>query len=174
MRRRTQLILIWLAAALVLGGALAAAQLGKDPLDDPDLAYQRPGFLGADGEPFPAPAVNGDVPSAGSRAVVFFTRPERSENLAGALAERQSLRERALLILVVAGATAPASVADVPVVADPARQLAAAYRMPVPSDRGPPVGYAIVDRDGRVRYRTLDPDTAEHLDEVETMVRATP
>lgn len=186
-RRRLQLAGVWLAAAVLLGGALVAARLATNPLDDPDLAHQRPGFLDALGPPFPAAHVADGVPSPGSRAVVFFTRPERASRLSAALATRPSLQDRARLAVVVSGAMPPgdmpgeAFVADpqpdlagVPMLADPAGHLAVAYRMPVPRDRGPPVGYAIVDRAGRVRYRTLDPEMARHLDEVETVVKATP
>ncbi len=185
--RRWQLLLVWFAAVLLLGGLLLLAQLRRNPLDDPNLAYERPGFLDAHGRPFPAPVMVDGVPSPGSRAVVFFTRPERASRLSAALAARPSLRERARIAIVVSGPMPPgdlpaeafvadyqAGVAGVPVVADPSGRLAAAYQVPVPRDGGPPVGYAVVDRAGRVRYRTLDPEMHEHLDEVETIVRATP
>ncbi len=36
----------------------------------------------------------------------------------------------------------------------------------------PPGGDAVIDRRGRIRYRTLDGAMSERLDEVETIVRA--
>lgn len=36
------------------------------------------------------------------------------------------------------------------------------------------MGYAVIDRRGLIRYRTLDPTVADHLGEVKTIVRAVP
>lgn len=171
-----QLAAVWLTAALVLGGALLAAQLDTNALDDPDLAHQRPGFLDALGPPFPAPAVTEAIPSPGRRAVVFFTRPALAPDLRAALQEQSSLDDRAQLTVVVSGDVPPEDLTEVPFVADPDGRLAAAFEMPVPRDGGPPVGYAVVDSRGRVRYRTLDPfvDEQARLEELETIVKATP
>ncbi|MGD9889917.1 MAG: hypothetical protein AB7R89_01460 [Dehalococcoidia bacterium] len=172
---RVWFLVVWLVAAVVLGGALLAAQLDVNPLDDPDLAHQRPGFLNALGPPFPAAPVVESIPQPGRRAVVFFTRPGLAERLFDALEEASSLRERAAVAVVVSGEPPPGVEVGVPVVVDPSGRLAAEYRMPVPRDGGPPVGYAIVDSDGLVRYRTLDPHMEDRLgDEVVTMVKATP
>jgi hypothetical protein len=172
--RRWQFLGVWLLAALGLGGALIAAQLSRSGLDDPDLALQRPGFLDAQGTPFPAPRITDTIPSAGRRAVIFFTRPQFAPPLGQALLKDPALRARAQVAVVVS-AELPSPIApEVPVIADPGGRLATAYAMRRPRDGGFPVGYAIVDRAGRVRYRTLDPHVAERLDEVETMLRATP
>ena len=53
--RRAQLVAVWLVAATGLGGALLAAQLNHHPLDDPDLAFERPGYLDAHHPPAPTP-----------------------------------------------------------------------------------------------------------------------
>ncbi len=174
MTPRLQLATVWLIAAVVLGGALLAAQTGQNPLNDPDLAHQRPGFLDALGPPFPAPAVTGAIPRAGSRAVIFFTRPELAAPLSAALVGQPSLRSRAEVAMVVSGETPAGQVAGAPLVVDPSGRLAAAFKLSTPRDGGPPVGYAIVDRSGRVRYWTLDPFVTTQLEEVETMVKATP
>ncbi len=50
-----------------------------------------------------------------------------------------------------------------------------ALAMPVlgrPPGGGAPVGYAVVDAAGAIRHRALDPDVAEQLDEVTTIVAA--
>ncbi len=174
MTRRTWLLAVWTVAAAVFVGALVIAQIGKNPLNDPDLAYQRPGFLDAHGTPFPAPAVTERIPAVDARTVVFFTRAERAAMLRAALATHPSLADRAQLVIVAAGVVPDAAAGGIPTITDPDGRLAAAYQMPVPADHGPPVGYAIVDRSGQVRYRTLDPNMADLLNEVETMVRATP
>ncbi|MGH9268341.1 MAG: hypothetical protein ACRD0D_09205, partial [Acidimicrobiales bacterium] len=59
-------------------------------------------------------------------------------------------------------------------VSDPAARLANSYRLHRTRSGGPPEGYAVVDRRGLIRYRTLDPLVASHLGEVATIVRATP
>ena len=174
MAPRQTLLVIWGVAAVLFGGMLLAVQQDQHPLDDPDLAYQRPGFLDADRTPFAGPLVTEGIPTAGSRTVVFFTRPERADALRHALRTRRTLHNRAQLVVVVAGTGPLLQLPTVPFVGDSDGRLAVSYHMRVPEDNGPPVGYAIVDRAGRVRYRTLDPDTAGHLDEVETMVRVTP
>jgi len=174
MRRWPRLFAIWGAAAVLLGGALLAAQIRKSPLNDPDLAYQRPGFLDAHATPFAAPPVTEGIPNADARTVVFFTRPELAGPLRNALQKRRSLANHARVVVVVASIDPMLELPAVPFVGDPDGRLAASYRMRVPKDKGPPVGYAIVDRTGRVRYRTLDPSMARRLNEVETMVRATP
>lgn len=76
--------------------------------------------------------------------------------------------------MVVVSAAVARTCGGVPVVEDPSGELATRLAIRHPRDGGPPVGYAVVDRAGRVRYRTLDPTVADNLDEVETMVRATP
>ena len=55
---------------------------------------------------------------------------------------------------------------------DPDGSVAEAYGMRSPRGGGPPVGYALVDAHGAIRYRTLDPDVADQLGEVGTMVGA--
>lgn len=61
---------------------------------------------------------------------------------------------------------------DITVVPDREADLAERYGLPAPRDGGPPVGYAVVDAAGHIRYRTLDPEVASLLGEVSTMLRA--
>lgn len=168
------LTFVWFLAAGALGICLAAASLDRRPLDDPDLVFQRPGFLDAHGQPFPAPRVGEALPAPGRRLVVFFVRPEQIEALEAALAANTALSRNASLAAVVAGQLPERRTGGVLWLADPAGDLAAGFLMPKPRDGGPPVGYAIVDSDGMVRYRTLDPTTAKRLKEVETMLKVTP
>lgn len=56
--------------------------------------------------------------------------------------------------------------------ADPTGRLARGFGMRIPRDGGPPVGYALIDRAGLIRYRTLDAAMADQLREVATMVGA--
>lgn len=172
MSPRSRLALIWIAAAVSLSGGLAASQQSYGGLDDANLAYERPGLLDLQGPPIAAPMIAG-IPARGRRAVIFFTRPERVAGLERAASRDGPLRAEADLLIVAPTAGVP-GFGGIAVVADGGRGLAAKLEMRTPRDGGFPVGYAVVDSSGRVRYPTLDPELTDHLDEVETMVRATP
>jgi hypothetical protein len=169
---RRQLALVWLACAVLFGGLLLLSQTAREPGDDADPAWQRPGFLDAGTLPEQAPPVITGIPSPGRRAVVFFQRQNGVDDLCRAVAHR-GLRERADVAIVVPDQGATCS-APVPVTSDPAAVVAERYGLRQPRGGGPPVGYAIVDSSGRIRYRTLDPAVTEELGEVFTILRATP
>jgi hypothetical protein len=171
-RRRRRLLAVWLIAVGGLGILLLVAQAARSPLDDADPSLQRPGFLDAFGRPTLAPAVTSGVPEPGRRAVVLFVRPALVVPLCRALGARPSLGRRAALAMV--SPTPGGACPEAPVVADPGGSLGLSYRLRRPRDGGPPVGYAVVDSAGRVRYRTLDPSLINGLAEVETILRATP
>lgn len=162
--------------AAVLGAALIVSMSDPDPLDDPDLAMQRAGILDVVGPRSPAAALSAAVPAQGRVTVVFFLRPTQAGQLAGALESPagQELSELVDLGLVVSSGAGEVTPRDpgTTVVEDPDGRLAAAYRMRLPRDGGSPVGYAVVDAAGTVRYRTLDPEVATGLDEVLTIVDA--
>ncbi len=161
----------WLGAAVALGLLLGLARSAQGPLDDPDQAWQRPGFLDAGDLPAPAPEVAPGVPAPGRPTVVFFERASGLGELCKALAE-SSLRENTVIAVVVAGPpSGHCHVADA-VVGDADGALAKAYGMRRPRGGGSPVGYAVVDAAGAIRYRTLDPAVAGQLSEVRTMVAA--
>ena len=166
------LVVTWLGAAVCLGVLLFLAHSSQGPLADPDQAWQRPGFLDAGALPAPAPAVAPGIPAIGRPTVVFFQRANDVVELCKALAET-SLPEEAATAVVVAGS--PADRCGVAVtVPDVNGTLAERYGMRRPTDGGPPVGYAVVDAAGAIRYRTLDPAVAHQLGEVATMVAALP
>jgi len=156
---------IWTAAAIGLGALLAAAS-PRGPLDDPDPARQRPGFLDGGGLPVPAPDLGRGVPAPGRRAVVFFVRPKQIGPLCQAL-PASGLGTRASLAVIV---TSPSDCPGQAALIVDGGGLARRFGMPTPIDGGPPVGYALVDTAGRIRYRTLDPRGAGGLDEVATML----
>lgn len=169
-------VAVGVTTAVVLGAALTVSMSDPDPLDDPDLAMQRAGILDVVGPRSPAVALDGRVPVRGRVAVVFFLRPAQAGPLVGALdsPSGQELRELVDIGLVVSAGASDVTPSDpaTTVVADPDGRLAAAYRMRPPRDGGPPVGYAVIDVDGTVRYRTEDPGVANGLDEVLTIVDA--
>ena len=168
---RASLVAVWVTAAVLLGSLLFVAQAAEGPLDDPDQAHQRPGFLDEGALPVAAPDLPGDALEGGRPAVVFFERPQRLETLCDALAG-DDLDRRTEIVVIVAGEDGECDGARL--VDDPNGELAAAFGLREPSDGGPPVGYAVVDSDGRVRYRTLDPQAADDLEEVTTIVKAVP
>ena len=169
----TPLVVTWLGVAVALGLLLAVARAAERPLDDPDPAWQRPGFLDAGELPAPAPGMISGVPAPGHPAVVFFERADRMGELCRALAG-SSLPELTTTAIVVAGAPSGGCEAAETVIACPEGHVAEAYGMRRPRGGGPPVGYAVVDAAGEIRYRTLDPEMAHQLDEVSTIVAALP
>jgi len=152
------------AAAIGLGALLAAAS-PRGPLDDPDPARQRPGYLDGGGLPAPAPDLGAGV-TPGRRAVVFFVRPEQLGPLCQALPASGLGRTASLAVIVSSPSDCPGQAA---LIVD-GGGLARRFGMPTPVDGGPPVGYAILDTAGRIRYRTLDPRGAGGLDEAATML----
>src|SRR5258708_14964921 len=100
-RPRLHLLVIWLAISVILGGLLLVSRQLDGPLDDRDLAYQRPGFLDALGPPGVAPALSG-ISCDGLRMVVFFVRSEQLVGLESALGrDTARLSDRACLVIVL-------------------------------------------------------------------------
>jgi hypothetical protein len=166
---RLSLVMVWVGATVLLGALLLIAQSAEGPLDDPDQAHQRPGFLDEGELSVAAPDLPGEALVDGRSAVVFFERPGRLERLCDALAD-DDLDRRAQLMVIVSGEDDECH--GTQLVRDPDGELASEFGLREPSDGGPPVGYAVVDSDGRVRYRTLDPQAADNLEEVTTIVKA--
>lgn len=161
----------WVGAAVGLGLLLALARAAEGPLDDPDQAWQRPGFLDAGGLPAAAPTVAPGVPAPNRPTVVFFVRADGLAELCHALAG-SALPVRGTVAAVVDGSTSNRCSVARAVVDDPEGAVADAYGMRRPRGGGRPVGYAVVDGAGNIRYRTLDPEVADQLDEVVTIVAA--
>ena len=172
-RSAVALVLTWLGVAAGLGLLLALARAAEGPLDDPDPAWQRPGFLDAGELPVPAPGVLPGLPPPGRPAVVFFVRADGLGELCHSLAT-SGLRQKAALAVIVAEPASPSCEAAGAVVSDTEGAVAEAYGIRSPRGGGPPVGYAVVDQSGDIRYRTLDPEVADQLEEVSTIVAALP
>lgn len=172
--RRT-LIGVWCTAALFFGVLLGVARATEGPLDDPDPAFQRPGFLDVGALPQPAPAMDVAATFAGHRTVVFFERADRVDDLCDAVTEFGFDQDVQFVIVIDDQTTAVDSAAnrcrpDVPVVVAP--DLADGFGIRRPRGGGAPVGYAVVDEHGQIRYRTLDPAVTSLLGEVETILGA--
>lgn len=165
---RKSLIAVWFAVAAVSVVLLAAAGQAEGGRDDRDQAEQRVGFLDEGLLPMLAPPVTAGVPASGQPTVLLFLRPGGADRQCRQVA--RTVESKAAVVVVISG---PASCPDIPaVVVDPDGRTAVAYGMRVPADSGPPVGYAIVDDRGMVRYRTLDPNPASHRGEILTILDA--
>lgn len=170
MPSRRGLVTVWLASALLLAGLLVLSAQARGPLDDPDPARQRPGLLDLGALPSPAPRVPAEVPAPGRPALVLFERPDRLAQLCDPLG-RHRFADGTVVVIVVAG-SGGACAPGIAVVTDVTGALAAGFGLDRPLDGGTPVGYALVDGNGDVRYRTLDPSVAAHLNEIDTIRRA--
>lgn len=167
---RQALLAVWILTALVLGGILVAARVLRMPGDDVDPGRQRPGILDLGPLPEPAPEVAGVALPPGRRSVVFFARADSVAALCQALSDDEALRDESVVIL--SGTRTSACAPRVRVTQVDVRVAANAFGLPRPRGDVAPTGYAIVDRRGQIRYRTLDPVAPALLDEVATMLRA--
>lgn len=163
-------LLIWLCAVVVFGAPLSVIQRSTSPLDDPKPARERSGYLDSVGERRTAPLVTISVPAPGKVALIFFVRGEQQQPLVSALSKSGALPSR--VDVAVVGGRPDLAESHFASVTDVDAALARGYEMPKPRDGGYPVGYAIVGPDGTIRYRTLDPDVAEHLGETRTVLAA--
>lgn len=169
--RREVLVLIWLAALVVLGSMLLASRLARTGGDDADPGRQRPGILDLGSLPEPAPALQPDVPEEGSAALVFFAGRGTARRLCDAVAAmRPDVRGADVIVVASEPAACPGFVTVVDDV--PVERAARAYGLPATRDRGEPAGYAVVDAEGRIRYRTLDPSVVGLLDEAVLILAA--
>ncbi len=167
---RQHLAVVWLAIAALLGALLGLAEFARPGLDDADPARQRPGFLDAGSLPQPAPTVAADRPRPRHRLVVFFVRSGDVDSVCTSISADHLVR-RADLVMAVAGAGRCDAVTTV---ADPQSQFARAYGLSEPRSGETPVGYAVVDRESQIRYRTLDPAVRDNMTEIDTVLRAIP
>lgn len=161
--------LFWLASSVVLVAVVLAVVPRPGPLDDPDSARQRPGVLTAPSDARRVGKLSLPGDSIGRRPVMIFfdRRPPNSE--AFRRLERR-LPAAIATVLVLGHGPRPAGYQAVAV--DRHKRIADAVGMRTPKDGGPPVGYAIIDRQARVRYATLDPGYLRHSEEDATMAAA--
>lgn len=161
---------VWVVAVGLLGVLVVVSILTRSGGDDPDQGRQRPGILDLGDLPSPAPPVPG-VEVGGPNTVIFFAG-RRSGELCRALQEPPEALTTTRLVVVADDS--PDCASPVVQVDLAATDAAARYGLAKPRDGGAPLGYAIVDGEGRLRYRTLDPHAPSLLAEVATMLRALP
>lgn len=149
-------IAIWVAVALLFAALLGLAEYRRNPLNDPDQAYQRTGVLLPPGRE-PAP----EMPSLrikGRPAVIMFHRRLAGRPLFHDLADQSDLSKDAALIVVTPDGSRPIIETGIAhFLADQDEALVHALGLRRPIDESYPVGYALVDASGFIRFRTLDP-----------------
>jgi len=166
-------LLFWFAGAIVLALIVLAVIPAPGALDDPNEGDQRPGLLvdvdearGVAGLKLPGDPV-GRVP-----VVVIFDRrispPQRLRSFIG------DVPGDVAVVLVASEPIdeQPRLPPGVRLVAGSGRRIANALAMPQPRDGGAPVGYAVIDRNARVRYATIDPTYPEHAFEIKIIAGA--
>lgn len=166
-------LLFWLAGAIVLAIVVLGVIRPPGPLDDPDEGDQRPGFLFDADEARSVSELElpGD-PVGRLPVVLIFDRrvlpPRRLR------AFTRDVPDDVAVVLAVPDPVGrqPRLPSGVRLVAGAGGRIANAVGLPEPSDGGAPVGYAVLDRRGRVRYATLDPEYEEHGFEVEIIAGA--
>lgn len=169
-------VTIWLSTALLFGGLLAWAEVSRNRLDDPDPAFQRTGFLLPE-DKLRAPDVLPGYPRAGHRLAVLFVRSVDGQMLFHDLALQSDLDSLADIVLVTQDGIRPNITQGLDaIVADRDEAIVNAFGLHRPMDGGYPVGYALVDRDGYIRHRTLDPHCfgMGHNYEIKALLRAIP
>ena len=166
-------LLFWFAGAIVLALVVLAVIPAPGALDDPNEGDQRPGLLVDVDEARGVAGLKlaGD-PVGGVPVIVIFDRristPQRLQSFIG------DVPGDVAVALVVSEPIdgQPRLPAGVRLVAGSGRRIATAVGMPQPRDGGAPVGYAVIDRDARVRYATLDPTYPEHAFEIDIIAGA--
>jgi hypothetical protein len=160
---------IFISVALLLGGLLAFAEYRRNSLNDSGQAHQRTGVL------FPpymyrSPMVDGE-PRPGHRAVFFFARSLANDHLFSDLADQADLASATDLIVVTPDGSRPLIEQGIKgFVGDSDHSIARAFGLRPPIDGGPPVGYVLVDAEGYIRFRTLDPGFSRRTWEIKLLL----
>ena len=175
-RENSKLIAVWVGVALLFAGLLTLAELSRNAKDDRDLAYQRPGTL-LPPATLRAPDVLPGYPRTGQRLAVLFARSVDDQLLFHDLAFQSDLDLLADIVIVTLDGRTPELTQGLnAIVADPDGRIAQAYGLRTPRDGGYPIGYALVDGEGFIRHRTLDPHCIGmgHSLEIKALLRAIP
>lgn len=160
---------IWLTVAICLGVLLGFAEYRRNPLNDPDQAWQRTGVL-LPAHTYPAPTA-GVEPRPGHRVIIFFARSLTDRYLFHDLADQADLGSAADLIVVTPDGSRPVIENGIWRFAmDTDGALARAVGLRRPIDGGPPVGYVLIDSHGYIRFRTLDPGFGQRAWEIKLLL----
>jgi len=160
----------WLVAALLLAVVTLVVVPEPGPLDNPDEAAQRSGVL-IHGPRIERVALPGD-PLGRRPVVLVFDREVPDRELLDAFVERTAPGAAVLLVVPDrSGGSEEGLPEDVRLVADPGGSIVDAVGLAEPVGGGYPIGYAVIDSQARVRYRTLDPTYLLHPFGIGTITR---
>ena len=156
---------LWVASAVTLTLLVAAVIETPAGRDDPDPAEQRAGFLISGPE---IDSLGLGLPLGERPVVLVFDRTVPAAERLRRFTQR--VEASATTVLVVPSANpSQTEAAGVRVVGDPRGRIADRVGLREPVDGGSPVGYAVIDAGGRVRYATLDPTYLDHPFEIEVI-----
>lgn len=162
-------LLAWLGMALALTVLVLGVVGGPGPLEDPDPADQRPGFLTDTGE---APLFAGvSLPGSPIGRQPVFVAFDRRVPDRDALEEVLEPLPNGFATVLAVPRSQHGPDGPFTVLADPSGRTAAAAGVSRPRDGGLPIGYALLDSSGRVRYATIDPAWTMHGFEIATVAR---
>ena len=139
----------WLAAAVVLGGGLLIEDATRNGMDAENPIRERIGMASYTGFPAPEPAGVVD----GRRAAVLFVRPQQADSVC-TWAAGAPLGEVTMVVVSPENTDCK----GVPLTIDGDRKVADGFGLRRPKDGGYPVGFALLDSAGGVRYTTLARD----------------
>jgi hypothetical protein len=160
---------IWIAVAGIFAGLLGLAEYQRNPLNDPDAARQRTGVVLPPGQE-PAPTIS-SLEIQGRPAVVIFDRSLAGRYLFHDLAHQSDITKNAALIVVTSDGSRPTIETGIDrILSDEDGAIAEAFSLRRPIDGGYPVGYALLDASGFIRFRTLDPGYAGHAWEIRLLL----
>ncbi len=161
---------IWLTVAIFMGVLLWLAESRRNSLDDADQAWQRSGIL-LSTYTIRAPRA-GIEPRVGHRMIIFFARNLTDRYLFPDLADQSDLAGAADLIVVTPDGSRPVIENGVRRFAtDIDGSLARSVGLHRPIDGGPPVGYVLIDSQGYIRFRTLDPGFGQRAWEIKLLLQ---
>jgi hypothetical protein len=164
---------IWLTVAIFMGVLLGLAESSRNALDDSDQARQRTGIL-LPAQTYQFPTV-GVEPRPGHRMIIFFARNLTDRYLLSDLADQSDLVRTADLIVVTPDGSKPVIENGIQRFAtDTDGSLARLVGLHRPIDGGPPVGYVLIDSQGFIRFRTLDPGFGQRAWEIKLLLGGLP
>ena len=144
-----QLAVVWTAAAVVLGAGLLVEHVTRNGMDAANPIRERIGM--ASYSRLAAPQVAGTV--AGRRTAVLFVRPQQADSVC-----RWASEGHLPDVTTVVVAPENLDCKGVPLSIDRDRRLADGFGMRKAKDGGYPVGFALLDSAGGLRYTTLARD----------------
>lgn len=144
-----RLAVSWLVVAVAIGAGLLLENAVRSGEDGANPIRERVGFTFDEG--FAVPTLPGVV--EGKRTAVLFVRPQRA-----AAACRWAAGSPFTGVTMVMVAPERVACPGVSVSLDGDGRLARAFQMRRSEDGGYPVGFAVLDSDGGLRYNTLHKD----------------